>query len=120
MARLLAAAPPEPLAAVRAAALYPASMMTSGAPRPPSVPGRVQASQQVVADLHGRSATVRVAGVGALDIDQRGPRGAQVPQRRDELVDLQPGGVLSGVLSQRQASVVDVTAARRRSKRWGG
>ena len=64
------------------------------------VPGRVQAPQQV-ADLPG--GLLRPGGGrGALDIDQRGPRGAQGPSAATNWYS-QPGMVLR-VLSQRQAS----------------
>jgi hypothetical protein len=46
--------------------------------------GRVQAAQQVL-DLPGRLAGAG-CGRGPLDVDQGGPRGAQVPGRRGELV----------------------------------
>jgi hypothetical protein len=80
--------------------------MTSGAA---AGAGRVQAAQQV-ADLPGGLPRPG-GGRGALGIDQRGPRGAQVPQRRDELVLPARDGLAGAVTAA--GIVMDMTAARR-------
>ena len=81
--------------------------MTSGAPRP-AVPGRVQAAQQVL-DLPGRLLGPG-GGRGALDVDQGGPRGAQVPERRGELVLPARDGLAGAVAAA--GVMMDMTAAR--------
>ena len=72
-------------------------------------PGRVQAAQQVL-HLPGR-----LAGAGSrrgpLHVDQGGPRGAQVPDRRSELV-LPAGNGLAGAVAA-AGVMMDVAAARR-------
>jgi hypothetical protein len=74
----------------------------------PPVPGLVQAAQHV---LYLRDRLLRAGrGGGALDVQERGPRGAQVPDRGGELV-LPAGRGLAGALAVASA-VVDVLPAR--------
>ena len=80
--------------------------MTSGAPRPPAPPGRLQAAQQV---LHLPGGLPGPGGRrGPLDVNQGGPCGAQVPERGGELV-FPAGDGLTGAVAA-AGVMVDVAA----------
>jgi hypothetical protein len=73
-----------------------------------AVPGRGQAAQQVL-DLPGRLLGPG-GGRGALDVDEGGPRGAQVAERRGELVLPARDGLAGAVAAA--GVMMDMTAAR--------